>query len=83
MNADLKFDDAIEKDFSALLTEPITSYTERLLQLKSTSKHFHDRYIHRNAEYMKAVKNDKDDEIRKYRWVRKPFSVSKEPLGRI
>ena len=45
MDADLDHNDAIEKEFSALRTEPIVTYTERLLQLKSTSKHFHDRYI--------------------------------------
>ena len=63
MDADLDHTDPIENEFSALRTEPITtSYAERLLQLKSTSKHFHDRSILENAEYMKNVKSARDKE---------------------
>ena len=37
--------DEVEIGFSTLLTEEISPYTDRLMQLKSTAKKYHGKYI--------------------------------------
>ena len=81
MDADLDHTDSIEQEFSALRKEPIHTYAERLLQLKLTSKHFHDRYIHMNGVYMKTVKSDRDKEIKKNPLGKKTFQRIKGASG--
>ena len=68
MVADLNQDDATEMEFTTLLTEPIDTYAARLVQLKATAKHYHDRCLSTNAVYLKTVKHCKDAEV-----INQPF----------
>ena len=48
--------DGCEIGFENFLIEEIPSYTARLLHLKSTAKHYHDRYLKKNYAYMKNLR---------------------------
>ena len=52
MTNDIDEHNSDEVGFHKFATEDLVSYTARLLQLKMAAKHYHTRYLSKNAAYL-------------------------------
>ena len=53
MDSDIDDKNPNEIAFHRFATEEVVSWTGRLLQLKMSAKHYHERYLKQNAAYLK------------------------------
>ena len=59
----------------------MVSYTARLLQLKLSAKHYHQRYLTKNVDYLKQLRNGKKDEFTKQPQGKKTLQTIKGAIG--
>ena len=55
MDNDIDDKNPNEVEFHKFVTEELDSYKARLLQLKISAEHYHQRYLKQNAAYLKDL----------------------------
>ena len=59
MANDIDKNNSEETGFHRFVTEEVVSYTARLMQLKMSAKHYHQRYLNMNAAYLNILRSEK------------------------
>ena len=70
-----------EVGFHKFISEKMVSYTARLMQLKLSAKFYHQRYLSKNADYLKEVRSGKNVEFAKQPLGKKTFQTIKGAIG--
>ena len=81
MNRDIDHHNSAESGSQNFVTEEMVFYPARLLQLKMSAKHYHQRYLKQNGTYLTELRKTTNDEISKHPLCKNTFQNIKGAAG--
>ena len=81
MDNDIADTNPNEVELHKFATEEVVSHTVRLLQLKMSAKHYHQRYFKQNASYLKYLRDKRNAEFTRQPVGKKTFQTIQGGIG--